>query len=323
MTSIYIRSEKELNSLPRPLGALASGSVAALGFFDGVHIAHRELIKRARAKADELGLPLCIFTFFGESGIKKSSLRLYTDAEKEEIFSSLGADFTVSFDFSAIKELSAEKFVSDILVSLLGVRTAFCGYNFRFGKGAVGTAELLSELLRKVGSEVVILPEYKVGSSSVSSSLIRELIAENKLRSAAELLGSPYFISGKVERGMGLGERLGMPTVNTEIPPSRLTPSGGVYATAAEIFGVAYPAVTNVGSCPTFGERDVHIETHIIGFKGDIYGESVKIYFLDKLREEKRFDSGNDLIMQINIDKNKALEIIGDKKWQELGLKLR
>ena len=323
MTEIRIRSRDELASAARPLCALASGSVVALGFFDGVHVAHRELIRLARAKADAMGLPLCIFTFSGESGIKKTALRLYTDKEKAQIFSQLGADVTVSFDFGAVKDVCAADFVADILLSLLAARVAVFGFNFRFGKGAAGDARLLCNLLHAAGAEATVVTEYCIDGITVSSSVIREHIEKNEFADAARLLGTPYFITGEVKRGMGLGDRLGIPTVNTEIPPSRLCAERGVYATAAEVSGRIYPAVTNVGSCPTFGDRDVHIETHIIGFDTDVYGENIKVYFLEKLRGEKRFDDENELIMQINIDKNRALEIAGDKKWQELGLKLQ
>ena len=263
------------------------------------------------------------FTFSGESSIKKTALRLYTDGEKAELLYSLGADVIASFDFSAVKDLSAEDFVSDILLSLLSARVAVFGFNFRFGKGAAGTAELLSELLAAAGAESLAVPEYRIDGECVSSSLIRTLIESGELYGAARLLGLPYFASGEVIRGMGLGEGLGVPTVNTDIPPLRLAVPFGVYAAVAELGGRLYPAVTNVGTCPTFGQRQAHIETHIINFDGDIYGERVRIYFLEKLRDEKSFDDAKDLIMQINIDKNKALEIAGDKRWQELGLKLQ
>ena len=125
----------------------------------------------------------------------------------------------------------------------------------------------------------------------------------------------------KVTRGKGIGTGMGIPTINTDIPIGRFIPAIGVYASATVIGEDFYPSLTNIGSCPTFGERGVHAETYVLDYNGNLYGEHVKIYLIDYLREERKFDSAGELISQIENDKGKALEAYGEIKWQEIGLK--
>ena len=136
------------------------------------------------------------------------------------------------------------------------------------------------------------------------------------VKAAREFLGMPYRIRAFVEHGNGVGKSLGFPTLNT---PARHL-KNGVYRTATEIDGRLYPSLTNVGVCPTFEARTVHAETYIIDFSGDLYGKSVRIFFLDYLREEKAFSNEKELILQINVDKNRVISENGDMTWQEIGL---
>ena len=214
----------------------------------------------------------------------------------------------------------AESFVTDFLADTLGAEVAVCGYNFKFGKGATGTPEALEELMSKVGGEALIVEEYTVDGSPLSSTRIRELLSSRMVREAATLLGKPYFLSGKVSHGLGLGKKLGIPTVNISPDPYRFLLPSGVYATVTEIDSKLYPSLTNVGTCPTFDEREIHTETFILNFNSDVYSKNIKVYFVEFLRDERRFSSAEELIMQINVDKNKTLELFGDIKWQELGL---
>ena len=140
------------------------------------------------------------------------------------------------------------------------------------------------------------------------------------MREAAKLLGKPYFLSGKVSHGLGLGKKLGIPTINLALDSERFILPSGVYATATAVDGKLFPSLTNVGVCPTFDERDNHAETFILNFDDDVYNKNVRIYFVEFLRDEKKFSSAEELVMQINVDRNKTLELFGDMKWQELGL---
>jgi len=304
----------ELEKAPR-------GSVIALGFFDGVHKAHRDILYSAYSEAKRLGVPFGIFTFNSESNIKNGSKRLYTTKERLKIFEELSADFVALVSFSEVSSLSAESFVKSVLIDKLHTLVAFAGYNFRFGKCALGDSRLLSELLSRNGKRAVIIDEIRPNGEPISSSIVKGLIEEGRLKEANELLGAPYFFDGEVISGNSKGHSLGFPTVNTEIDEVRIIPRLGVYRSLVLAEGVLYNAVTNVGKCPTLGERDVHLETHIIDFSGDLYGKKITVYLLEFLREEKSFEDKNQLIMQINIDKNTTIKKNGEEKWQELGLK--
>ncbi len=294
--------------------------VLAIGFFDGVHIAHRDLILTAKNTAVKRGLQFGIFTFLGN--IKDGAKRIYTDEEKAEIFESLGADFTVFADFSAIRDFSPEKFVNEILVSALNCRVAVAGFNFRFGKGAAGNARTLTELMEGSGGEAIIKSEIRDGDGkTVSSTRIRELLENGKIKVANSLLGAPYYIKGKVEHGNNTGHTLGFPTVNLPISEEKAAVRLGVYRSAIPIGEKIYAGITNVGICPTFKARKVHSETYILDFDGDIYGENLCVYLMDFMRDETAFSSPEELKMQINIDKNIAIKENGDITWQELGLK--
>ena len=295
-----------------------AGCVLALGFFDGVHIAHRDLILTAREEADRTGLPLGIFSFRG--AIKEGVERIYTDDEKCEIFKSLGADFVIFANFAEIKDCSAEDFVRRVLAHELGCSVAVCGFNFRFGRGASGDAELLREIMESLGKRVLIKQEITLGGETVSATRIRELIKKGEMKRAAELLGAPYYIKGRIEHGNSTGRALGFPTVNIPIG-DKVVPRLGVYRTAIPMGERIYTAITNVGVCPTFAPREVHLEGYILDFDGDIYGEEIRVFLLDFMREEIAFSSQNELKMQINVDKNRAIKENGDITWQELGLK--
>ena len=296
-------------------------SVIALGFFDGVHIAHRDLLLCAKETAEKEGLAFGIFTFPAESDLKFGAKRLYSTKERLVFFEKLGADFTVIADFSKIAPMSPEDFVTKTLVEDLKCDVAIVGFNYRFGKNASGDSLRLSELMKNAGKRAVIKEELRLGDTTVSASLIRHLLSDGDVKEAAKLLGIPYKISGKVEHGNGVGHALGFPTVNTSFGDDMIRLRSGVYKTAIPINDRIYVGITNVGVCPTFDEREVHAETYIIGFDGDLYGENLDIYFLDFLRDEKKFNSQKELIMQINIDKNRAISENGAITWQELGLK--
>ena len=298
--------------------------VLALGFFDGVHIAHRDLIKRAKDISDKRGLKLGIFSFSSGGSIKGSAKRLYGDGEKAEFFDALGADFAIFADFGKIAGLSPEEFVKNTLCCELNCAVCVAGFNFRFGKGASAGEKDLRGFMSDMGREAVICEEITgVDGVTLSASLIREMIASGNIKSANSLLGAPYYIKGRVLHGRAVGRNIGFPTANIEIEPGRVLPLSGVYSTAIPIDGKIYLGVTNIGTCPTFEERAVHLETHIIDYNGNLYDKELKIFLLDFIRREMTFSSVEELKMQINIDKNRVINENGDIKWQELGLKLQ
>lgn len=321
MQVIRITDSEDLNKIKENHVFSEHGSVVALGFFDGVHLAHRTLIAKAKDIAEQKKLRLVIFTFAGDDRlIKADSKRLFTDNEKLSLLEECGADLTVIANFTVFSGLAAENFVTDFLIRSLGAAVAVCGYNFKFGKGASGDSETLCKLMKSSGAEAEVVEEYNVDGVPLSSTYIRTLLSERRIREAAKLLGKPYFISGMVLHGLGLGKKLGIPTVNVELPSGRFVLPAGVYATVTAIGDRLFPSLTNVGVCPTFNERQIHTETFILNFNDDVYNENIRIYFVDFLRNEKKFSNAEELLMQINVDKTKTLKLFGDIKWQELGL---
>lgn len=295
----------------------------ALGFFDGVHIAHRELLSSARENGERLGLPFGVFTFSSEAQIKKSVSRLYSDTEKLSLFESLGVDIVIVADFSAIRDLSPESFVREVLVRDCGCRFCVAGFNFRFGRCACADAEELTRLMGELGYTALIRDELKRNGATVSTTLIRSYLSDGQLEEANALLGTPYFIKGKVSHGNSEGRRLGYPTVNIGVGEGGELLRLGVYRSATVVGDRLYSSVTNIGKCPTFNERDVHSETYILDFDANIYNKEITVYLLGFIRDEKRFSTPDELTRQISDDKNKAIKLNGDIKWQVLGLSLQ
>ena len=218
------------------------------------------------------------------------------------------------------KHRSGEEFVRDTLVRDIGAVCASAGYNFRFGKGASSGADALTEYMSAHGGSAIIKKPYLYGDAPLSSTMIRALLSEGKVEEAHTTLGTPYFISGEVSHGNGVGRGLGFPTVNLDHAEGRVKLKHGVYRCAALISGELYHAVTNVGVCPTFEERSTHVEAHLIDFDKNVYGEKIRLYFLGYLREERKFASAEELIAQIETDKNRAKNENGEDIWQEIGL---
>ncbi len=287
----------------------AADRAVALGFFDGVHIGHRALLSECVKRAKEAGLIPTVLTFPAETlGIKGEKARLYSTEEKLALFEECGIMQTIVVDFDSVSGLAPEDFVTRVLISDLGTRVALAGENFRFGHRAAGDASLLVRLMRAAGGDAFIhdMESYTLPSGervTVSSSRIREHLLLGEVAEAAHLLGAPYRIYGEVVHGNGMGSSLGFPTVNTEL--SEGTPlMCGVYRTELVTRGGVYPALTNVGTCPTFEKRRIHAETFIPGFSGDLYGERIEIRFLEFIREERQFASPEELTREIkrNID---------------------
>ena len=289
-----------------PGDAIPEKRVIALGFFDGVHRGHRAILEAAVKESERLSLPSAVFTFFSESDGLKGAKRIYGTDEKIRLAEKCGIDEIILADFNAVRNISAADFAEKILISELGCATALCGTDFRFGKGALGDVSLLRSILNEGGAALITPAAVCDGGDKISSSFIKKLLGEGKVKRAAELLGEPYSVLGEIRHGLGLGKKFGFPTVNTEISESEPDLPSGVYKCSVEIDGKDYGALTNVGTCPTVGKREKHRETYIIGYCSDAYGMKVRISFLDFIREEKKFDSAEELTNQINEDIKKA-----------------
>lgn len=295
--------------------------VLALGFFDGVHIAHRDLLGEAKAIAERKGLKFGVFTFKSSGGIKGNAGRLYDDDDKAEIFESLGADFVIFADFSAISGCLPEDFVRRMLWQEFNCRVCVAGFNFRFGRAAAAGASELSKLMSELGGESKICDEITADGNTLSATMIRDLVLNGDIGEANRLLGAPYYIKGRVLHGRTDGRKMGFPTVNLLIEEGRIVPKFGVYRSAVTVDDKIFSGVSNVGTCPTFEGEEIRLETHIIDFDGDLYDKQIKVFLLGFIREERRFESVEQLKMQINVDKNTAIKENGDIKWLHLGLK--
>ncbi|MBR2404571.1 MAG: bifunctional riboflavin kinase/FAD synthetase [Clostridia bacterium] len=278
-------------------------TVAAIGKFDGFHIGHQKLVACTVQKAKEANALSLIF-FVGAP-----SAPIIEQSESEAIARSMGIDLTFrqSLD-EEFRTMSAEDFVTKILIEKLNCTCVVIGYNFRFAKDRSAGADDLCRLCHKHGIECIVIDEVKSPNTNgevltVSSTLVRSLIGCGRLEDAAIYLGSNYSISGTVTRGRHLGTSMGIPTANIVARGNIILPPQGVYATRTFLGGKGYLSVTNIGNNPTISEGNaVTIETHIFDFEGDAYGEYIKVEFLEMLRGEKKFDSLSELTDQIKTD---------------------
>lgn len=271
-------------------------AVAALGAFDGVHTGHRALLSETARLAAEKGLAAAVFTFADDPG--KGAPRLSDEKERCRLFEAAGISLVYTAHFSDIRSLSPEDFVRNILIGLCGIRAAVCGFNFRFGKDRMGDAGALLSLLP--GSRVVEPVIY--GGAPVSSSRVRAALLSGDAEAAAGMLGRPYSITAPVLHGKALGRTIGFPTVNMK--PTVLLPGAGVYVTRLFAGGHAFPAMTDIGKRPTVEEEgEDRMETYIPDFSGDLYGQTVSVAFLHRLRGEKKFESLPALQDQLSRDK--------------------
>ena len=285
------------------------GCALAIGVFDGVHLAHRALIYKAAEEAATLSLPVGVFTFSPKSGIKPESACIYTLEQRLSIIESLGVDFCVVANFEDIRGLDAVDFCHDVLYKSLNCKICVVGYNFRFGRGATADADALKDIMSGYAAKTVICPQVKILGESVSSTAIRHYLISGDTARAGAMLGDDYYIEGYVRHGRGVGgSRLGAPTANLSHPEGTIIPHLGVYAARVEIDGKSYPAAVNLGVCPTFEERAPHSEAYIIGYSGDLYGKKIKLSFVSFLRDERCFDSEEELRLQIEVDKNTVIK---------------
>jgi riboflavin kinase/FMN adenylyltransferase len=291
-----------------------AGAVMVIGFFDGVHRGHQEIIKRCIKKADETGGKSVAMTFdqppinILKKGLHKKLILTYED--KVNIIGELGTGMVVTAKIEKdFLELSPEEFCRDILVGLFDIKHLFIGEGFRFGKGAVGDIAYLRKYL---GARDITVSEVELVHNlgeAISSTMIRKYYSQGNIGRVRQLLGRDPFMKGEVVKGAGRGRKLGIPTVNIE-PDSRLVlPEDGVYLGNVIDLGsstLKMPAIVNIGDNPTFGDGQKRVESNILDFDGDMYGKIIRVDFLERLREEIKFDTADDLKKQIAKDIDKA-----------------
>jgi riboflavin kinase / FMN adenylyltransferase len=291
----------------------ASRTVVTLGNFDGVHLGHQALIRHTVEEGKRLGVPSVVLTF------EPHPLKLLAPArapklillhkDKMRLFQSFGVDIVVIQNFDeSFAALEAPDFVRSFLVERLRSKKLWVGRDLRFGKGRKGTVENLVQWGTRYDFEVGAVEPIVVDQERVSSSRIRQLVEEGRVEEATPLLGRYHFVSGKVVSGHRRGRELGFPTANIA-SRNEVLPQDGIYATLLQIGEESLSSVSSVGVNPTFGPAARTIESFVLNFDRSIYGESVRLSFVKRIREEKKFDSVEQLISQMRGDVTAAQSI--------------
>ncbi len=288
--------------------------VLALGNFDGMHRGHLKIIERVRRGAEERGATAVAMTFDPHPSKivrpDKAPPLLMTHQQKLEALARGGMHGVAIVRFTPeLAQWDPETFVRSVLVEWLHVAEVWVGANFLFGHDRSGTFSLLRSLGARYGFRAEKIDPVRYKDFVVSSTRVRRLIAEGRVDEAGALLGHHYALDGTVVQGQKRGRELGFPTANL-CAENELVPPAGVYATTANIDGLAYPAITNIGTRPTFesGEENV-IETHVLDFDKDMYGTKLRLGFVQRLRDEKKFDGVDALKAQIEADRSRARDL--------------
>jgi riboflavin kinase / FMN adenylyltransferase len=277
----------------------------AIGTFDGVHLGHREVIRGNGTVLTFDPHPLSVIH-------PEATPKLLSPFPvKRDLVAGLGVEELVVIPFDRrFSEQSAEEFVQEVLIARLGAERVSVGENFRFGKGARGTDDLLRSHRE---FETRVTPLVEVRGEAVSSTQIRGLVAAGEVKEASEFLGGPFLFEGEVVVGDKRGRTLGVPTANIIPDDAFVHPGHGVYAAWAH----GHPAAVNVGVRPMFETgRGLLVEAHLIGFEGDLYGQTVRIAFIERMRGEKRFESVDELVEQMNRDVDQAREIAEETRYR-------
>ena len=285
-----------------------SGTVLAIGNFDGVHLGHRALLERLTAKARELGLPAAVMSFEPHPrelfAPDQAPARLTALREKISLLEGHGVDHAYILHFTRqLAQLTAQEFIDDGLIRGLDVRHLVIGDDFRFGKGRVGNFAMLQAAGQAHGFGVEAMHTIEVDGERVSSSAVREALAGGDLEHAARLLGRPYCISGRVIHGNKVGRKIGFPTANIQLKRRRAPLSGVFAVTVSGVDKRHLPGAASLGVRPTLGAglRPV-LEVHLLDFDQQIYGSHVTVHFLHKLRDEAKYASFDELTAQIARD---------------------
>lgn len=291
------------------VGALR-GAVLAMGNFDGVHRGHQAVIAAAIARARDLGQPAGVLTFephprdFFNPG--EPLFRLTDEAAKLRLLAANGLDGTVVLTFdAALASLTAEDFVTRILVGRFAVSGIVIGFNFHFGKNRTGSSDFLAAQGRKYGFAVDVVAPFELNGRPVSSGPIREALAAARLDDAAALLGFPWFVSGEVRHGDKRGRELGFPTANLSLDAA-CGLRHGVYAVRVGLGDRRYDGVANFGRRPMFDSGVVLLEVFLFDFAGDLYGRRIDVAFIEWIRDEAAFGSVDELVRAMNDDAAKA-----------------
>jgi len=279
----------------------------ALGAFDGLHTAHMAVLKAAARQAGYAPAVLLFDEHPQRTLAGRAPPRLLTDRDRDSMLRALGLEILYA-KFHEIKDMSARDFFGEVLLERFGAGALCCGYDYRFGAGALGDVEELRRLCGERGVLLRATPEIDYKGAPVSSTRIRQALREGCLEDANAMLGRPFGYAFPVEEGEQIGRTLGFPTLNQAFPAGFAVPRRGVYSSQAFVEGAWRPGVTNVGTRPTFAGEALRSETHIIGYAGELYGQLVPVRLLRFLRPERKFADLEELKRQIASDTRSALK---------------
>ncbi|MEB8327943.1 bifunctional riboflavin kinase/FAD synthetase [Flavobacteriaceae bacterium KMM 6897] len=287
-----------------------------IGTFDGVHIGHRKILERLINNAKLLNLKSTVLTFFPHPRMvlqQHADIKLLnTIEEKIKILEKTGLDNLIIHPFTKeFSRLSAPEFVQDILVDALGTKKIIIGYDHRFGRNRNANITDLIEFGKTMDFDVEEIPAQEIEDVSVSSTKIRNALLEGDIETANTYLGYPYMLTGTVSKGKGLGRQINFPTANLHIPEEyKLIPKKGVYVVKSIIDGITVYGMMNIGYNPTVSGTEKSIEIHFFDFENNLYDKKLQIDILERIRDEHKFDTLEDLKAQLQLDKKTSLAII-------------
>jgi riboflavin kinase/FMN adenylyltransferase len=289
-------------------------TVLAIGAFDGLHLGHQELLRRLilRARQTDRASGMVTFDPLPRTVLNPSSntVCLTSAQDKAELLAAWGLDLLAILPFTpALAHMAARDFVH-ILCEHLRMSELWIGPDFALGRGRTGNGRVLSRLGQTMGFAVHVIEPITDGTAVISSTQIRQLIVAGRVREASEMLGRYHHLTGIVIRGTGRGRQLGFPTANLQVPKHCAVPADGVYAVYVVHRDRRHRGVANIGYRPTFEEGQYGIEVHLLGFAQDLYGEEVRLLFVERLRGERRFSSAHALCAQVEKDRRQAQEIL-------------
>jgi riboflavin kinase/FMN adenylyltransferase len=286
---------------------------ATIGNFDGVHIGHQKIISSVKKEAAEKDLSSCVITFHPHPQKVLQNIDaplLVPIRERIKLLERQGVDYVACYTFTPeLSKISAKDFITDTLVGKLNLKHLIVGPDFSFGRKREGNAELLKIMGEQYGFETKVLGPATIGGEVVSSSAVRGFVTSGDIKKASTFLGYDFYIEGQVIEGERRGTQIGFPTLNLDTDWDIL-PKVGVYATRVYIDGKKKGSITNVGYRPTFGSDELLVETHVFDFDRDIYKKRVRVEFVDRVRDERKFDSADALVDQIKKDVVKVKEIL-------------
>ncbi|MCQ4936953.1 MULTISPECIES: bifunctional riboflavin kinase/FAD synthetase [Anaerotignum] len=295
-------------------------TAVTLGNFDGLHLGHRALIKLTKQFAEEEGLKSVVFTFSPHPmlvfGKKDDFALIMAPSEKKFTMEQMGIDTYIEYPFDqTFAAMSAEDFAIKLIFERMQCRVLIVGENYHFGANRSGDYEMLQRLGEARGVKVIAVPSVLFEEERVSSSRIRKCLIQKDLEEANRMLTEPYFILGTVSEGKKLGRTIGFPTINILAHPLKLFPPNGVYATKTLYKGKYYYGVTNIGINPTVNGTQKIVETYLLNFNENVYGETLQTFFYKFLRSERKFPGVEELRQQIKINAEQAAEYFASEEY--------